>query len=373
MARVTWRGVTVDDRTAKMLTELAKISGAIYINPTQGSYNSGVSASAGTHDGCGAVDLMHPSWSVKDYDTVVALARKVGFAAWHRTPQQSNWPRHCHLIAVQPGGKGDRGCLSSGAYSQVVDYYENRNGLASRARDDGPRTYVGQTWEKYVATKNAPVRIKVGTANLPHRLRPHRETMKWFDSKGADVVVAQEHTDGDNWAPSGWERVRPKRGQSNTIYFRTKTMRKKKVGSKRMSSPGFRSYRDLLWVSFRVKKGGGRPVRIGGIHLPAFKTSSKTSAAEFRKQEPMAASWLSNGPNRVLGGDFNANPTGVRWCPNLRRVGRWSRGVESGPKGQKIDFVGAPKDGKWKVVKTERGPKFRSDHNPVLVTLEWVG
>lgn len=147
--RVTWRGVTLDKRTADMMTELARISGPIHINPTQGSFSGGVSASAGTHDGCGAVDLMHPSWSVADYDTVVGLARKIGFAAWHRTPQQSNWPRHCHLIAVQPGGKGDRGCLSSGAYSQVIDYYEGRNGLASRAPDDGPRQFVGMTWEKY--------------------------------------------------------------------------------------------------------------------------------------------------------------------------------------------------------------------------------
>lgn len=157
MSRVTWRGVTVDSRTAAMLTELAKISGPILIHPTQGSYNrGGVAASAGTHDGGGAVDLMHSSWKVADYNKVVELARKIGFAAWHRTPQQSNWPRHVHMIAIQPGGKGDQGVLSRGAHDQVKAYYENRNGLASRRPDDATRKYVGVTWEKYKAGRSAP-------------------------------------------------------------------------------------------------------------------------------------------------------------------------------------------------------------------------
>ena len=152
MSRTTWRGVTVDGRTARMLDEAAQLVGPVYLNPTQGSYSGGVSASAGTHDGCGAVDLMHGSWKVSDYDLVVRELRRVGFAAWHRTPQQSSWPRHVHAIAVQPGGKNDRGCLSSGAHGQVVDYYEGRNGLASRAPDDGPRDHVGVTWETYKET-----------------------------------------------------------------------------------------------------------------------------------------------------------------------------------------------------------------------------
>jgi hypothetical protein len=68
---------------------------------------------------------------------------------WIRDPSQSDWPWHLHGIAVQPGGKGDRGCLSSGAHGQVVDYFEGRNGLASGAPDDGPRDWVGVTWETY--------------------------------------------------------------------------------------------------------------------------------------------------------------------------------------------------------------------------------
>ena len=155
MGKVTWRGVTVDDRTAKMLDELAAISGKIYINPTQGSYSTSISASAGTHSGGGAVDLMHPSWSVADYDTVAKLSRKIGFAGWHRTPQQSNWPRHCHLIAVQRGGRNDKGVLSTSAHSQVKAYYDGKNGLANNGKDDGVRAYVGTTWETYLKNKES--------------------------------------------------------------------------------------------------------------------------------------------------------------------------------------------------------------------------
>lgn len=142
MARVTWRGVTLDDRTRDMMEEVARNTGDIYVNPTQGSW-SHAAASAGTHSGAGAIDLMHPSWSVKDYDTVVREMRRVGFAAWHRTPQQANWPRHVHGIAI--GAKG----LADGAVAQVAAYKAGRNGLASGGPDDGPRQFVGVTWETY--------------------------------------------------------------------------------------------------------------------------------------------------------------------------------------------------------------------------------
>lgn len=150
VTRVYWRGVLVDTRTAAMLDAVAAATGDAYVHPTQGSYNrGGVSASAGTHDGCGAVDIAAANLSPAQRDRVVRECRRVGFAAWLRTPAQSSWPFHVHAIAVQPGGKPDRGCLSFGAHSQVIDYYEGRNGLASRGPDDGPRQYVGTVWEEY--------------------------------------------------------------------------------------------------------------------------------------------------------------------------------------------------------------------------------
>lgn len=145
--RVWWRGVQLDARTAAMMDRVAALVGSgVPVHPSQGSW-SGAQASAGTHTGCGAVDLTRAT--AAQCDVIVAEARRVGFAAWHRTPEQADWVRHCHLIAVQPGGKQDRGCLAAAAHRQVIDYYEGRNGLASRAKDDGPRQHVGVTWETY--------------------------------------------------------------------------------------------------------------------------------------------------------------------------------------------------------------------------------
>lgn len=152
MGNVYWRGVLLDQRTADMMEEVARLSGDVYVRPTQGSYaGGGVAASAGTHDGCGAIDIagQDSGMTQADREIICTSGRQVGFAMWIRTPDQSDWPYHIHGIAVQPGGKGDRGCLSSGAHGQVIDYYEGRNGLASGAKDDGPRQWVGVTWEQY--------------------------------------------------------------------------------------------------------------------------------------------------------------------------------------------------------------------------------
>jgi hypothetical protein len=133
------------------LVELLEPAVAAKVRPTQGSYSGGVAASGGTHDGGGAIDLAGQDAGMAQDDRVAIrdAGRQVGCAMWIRDPSQSDWPWHLHGIAVQPGGKGDRGCLSSGAHGQVVDYFEGRNGLASGAPDDGPRDWVGVTWETY--------------------------------------------------------------------------------------------------------------------------------------------------------------------------------------------------------------------------------
>lgn len=222
------------------------------------------------------------------------------------------------------------------------------------------------------------LRVKVGTGNMPRRLAPHWATMAWFDRKGVDVVVAQEHTDRDDWRPSKkrWGRYRPQgtddhdEAQSNTIYWRRATIKRtKKRGAIRLSSPGFFSYRALVWAHFRVRQGN-KPIRVAGIHLPAFYDKSAKARREYDKQAPKVALWAKGGRNRVVGGDFNGTTGSARMKPIDDAI-RLSRAVASGPDGQKIDYVGAVRGGRWTVVATERGPKFNSDHNPVLVTLEW--
>ena len=140
-SRTDFSGRTVNQRTVAMLTEAETILG-FDIVLSQGSYNpGGVGASAGTHDGGGAVDVSVSSLGTTErWETVKAL-RTVGFAAWLRTPDQGDWPYHIHAIAI-----GDTD-LSIAARNQVADYYVGRNGLASHAADNTPDAYrVPFTW-----------------------------------------------------------------------------------------------------------------------------------------------------------------------------------------------------------------------------------
>lgn len=144
--RVTFEGHQLDSRTRDMVVAARVVTDAPLVI-TQGCYNAGgVAASAGTHDGGGAVDIRARDLSDAQIKEAVLKLRHVGFAAWHRTPAQGNWVEHIHCIAI--------GCpdLSSGAAYQVTAYKNGRNGLANNGKDDGPRTYVGWTWEKYKKT-----------------------------------------------------------------------------------------------------------------------------------------------------------------------------------------------------------------------------
>lgn len=140
MPRVVFEGFRMDARTRDMLVAAREICWAP-LTITQGAYNDSVSASGGTHDGGGVLDIRAANLTSAQRTEAVASLRKIGFAAWLRTPSQSDWPYHIHCVAV--------GCpdLSGAAKSQVTDYKNNRNGLASKGRDDGPRTWVTVTWE----------------------------------------------------------------------------------------------------------------------------------------------------------------------------------------------------------------------------------
>ena len=156
MARVTWRGVTVDDRTRDMLNEVARLTPNIpYLTPVQGSYNTRVSASAGTHAGGGAVDITCRNLTTAHANETVRIMRSVGFAAWRRLPSQGPWTEHIHGIAI--------GCpdLSPAAARQVTAYRNGRNGLANNGRDTGPKVgYI--TWEQYRGGEDDMLGLKQG-------------------------------------------------------------------------------------------------------------------------------------------------------------------------------------------------------------------
>ena len=113
------------------------------VGVTQGSYNAGgVGASAGTHDGGGALDISVSGLTAAQRTATVKALRQVGFAAWLRTPAQGDWGYHIHAIAINDTD------LSSGAQHQAGDYYLGENGLADGAPDDGPQV-TKVTWEEY--------------------------------------------------------------------------------------------------------------------------------------------------------------------------------------------------------------------------------
>ena len=141
-ARVNRDGVVVNARTDAMLDETERGLGRT-VALSQGSYNPGGDpTSAGTHDGGGVVDISVDGLSAKARKRLVRELRRVGFAAWLRTPSQGNWPYHVHAVAISDTD------LSSSAQHQVGDYYLGLNGLANHAPDDGPRIPI-HTWEEY--------------------------------------------------------------------------------------------------------------------------------------------------------------------------------------------------------------------------------
>lgn len=121
--RVKFRGYTFNKRTAAALLECEHRLG-YELTVLQGSYTGSVSASAGTHDGGGAVDLVPFDWTRK-----VTVMRRVGFAAWHRPAMSGQWSEHVHA-----GLKGD--LQAAPALVDQFRYYDQYlSGLADHAPD----------------------------------------------------------------------------------------------------------------------------------------------------------------------------------------------------------------------------------------------
>ncbi|HEY1119006.1 MAG TPA: hypothetical protein VGE43_14940 [Acidimicrobiales bacterium] len=126
--RITWRGRTFDRYTVAALQEAERRLGR-ELTFYQGSYSTGVSNSAGTHDGGGAVDCWCPGVSGR---RTARVLRGVGFAAWHRPARDGVWGRHVHGVQI------DNARLSPAAQRQVAEYRAGGDGLAGSAPDPDP-------------------------------------------------------------------------------------------------------------------------------------------------------------------------------------------------------------------------------------------
>ncbi|MFN7134210.1 MAG: peptidoglycan-binding domain-containing protein, partial [Myxococcales bacterium] len=143
--RVSYSGGLMNMRTKIMLQRAekyaAKMGVRVPFTVVQGSFSHHVSASGGTHDGGGALDLRTWDRSVSDVQKIVKALRMAGFAAWKRGYGGDSFDKHIHAIAI-----GDRQ-MSSAARSQVAEYFRGGDGLVGSA-PDGDRS-VGRPWPKW--------------------------------------------------------------------------------------------------------------------------------------------------------------------------------------------------------------------------------
>ena len=135
--RIEVNGWTLNLRTFAMLANAQQLyGGELEITGyaiTQGSYNSSVEASFGTHSGGGAVDLsvlQRGTYTVlwDDIEPLLRALRAAGFAAWLREYGElhPDSPIHIHAIAI-----GDQE-LSPAAQEQLsgeAGYFRGFNGL----------------------------------------------------------------------------------------------------------------------------------------------------------------------------------------------------------------------------------------------------
>ena len=135
--RVEVNGWTLNQRTMAMLAHAQQLyGGELEITGhaiTQGSYNSSVEASFGTHSGGGAVDLSvlrRDTYTVLwgDIEPLLRALRAAGFAAWLREYGElhTDSPIHIHAIAI---GDGE---LSPAAQEQLTGeagYFRGYSGL----------------------------------------------------------------------------------------------------------------------------------------------------------------------------------------------------------------------------------------------------
>jgi len=149
---VTVYGYTLNARTYAMLQHAAEL----YNGPldttetaiTQGSYSPGVSASFGTHDGGGTVDLsvMYPgTWDVAydEIDPLLHALRVAGFAAWLRDFNElyDGSPIHIHAVAV-----GDAHLTEAAqrqVYSSEEGYFSGMSGLPEGYGGPSPDRFGG--------------------------------------------------------------------------------------------------------------------------------------------------------------------------------------------------------------------------------------
>lgn len=134
-------------------------------------------ASANTHSRGGAFDLV----DMPGGDDVW-VARQMGAdATWSRTAAQGFTPPHIHGVLT--------GCEhNSPARYQIDEVRADRNGLASRGKDDGPRPLSGRTWREGIEW------AKQQEDDMPFT----EEQLRAIVREEVEAVLAKEQKNGRN-------------------------------------------------------------------------------------------------------------------------------------------------------------------------------
>lgn len=168
------------DRTIYRLKKLGEKNKKQYVlRIIQGSYNTSVAASAGTHDYDAVLDVQIVGM---DWDEQQKWLRKNGWAAWYRSPAQGFSP-HIHMISLPRYKQKWVAKVGQWVPGQVDDYYAHRDGLSSHAPDntwhpDSIRRTIFNytTWVAIEATRRQ-------IANLTSRLSEAKKKLQRLLSK----------------------------------------------------------------------------------------------------------------------------------------------------------------------------------------------
>src|SRR5699024_4966479 len=192
-ARSWWRGIQVDNYMILGL-ETAEKKAGFRFRYTQGGYNAGgVTASAGTHDGGGAVDIDVRGMSRATINKIVNSLRKSGWAAWYRPYIANLWIAHIH--AIQLGNAR----ASSGAKHQIREYKAGRNGLANYGPDTHwrPKKIKALKWNggKTVAKGTTGMKVSQKKKSWPkaQKLKKNKWVTLKVDKTGITYSFPKNH------------------------------------------------------------------------------------------------------------------------------------------------------------------------------------
>lgn len=169
--RVWVEGHILNKRTAAVYNQVKHIyltlggTGHVYL--IQGSYNTSISASGGTHAGGGAMDIAPSVKTAKNWAILQKAARMCGVADWDRPDLPGNWLHHNHGIVI-----GDKQ-MSYQAKRQITDYYAHRNGLANHNAD--------KSWHPSVIF--SPV-YPLGNVNYANVRAEAKKSRNWLPKMG---------------------------------------------------------------------------------------------------------------------------------------------------------------------------------------------